>query len=141
VILAPVDDHVKQRREPRADFSRVPDSAVNPAAAPRPFADTRADAAGTGVALQIILDHLHPHHEQPNNSVAAFTEYAHAQGWAAIHIGQFVGVVLLAFALLVLCRSPARQPGLPGALAGAGAVAVVVLASVFAVQMAVDGVA
>jgi hypothetical protein len=100
-----------------------------------------AIAAATGVALQIILDHLHPHHEQPNNSVSAFTEYAHAHGWAAVHIGQFLGVVLLAFALLVLCRSLARQPGLAGALASAGAVAVVVLVSVFAVQMAVDGVA
>lgn len=100
-----------------------------------------AIAAGAGVALQIILDHLHPHHEQPNDSVAAFTEYAHAHGWVAVHIGQFIGVMLLAFALLVLCRSLARQPGLPGALASAGAVAVIVLVSVFAVQMAVDGVA
>jgi hypothetical protein len=100
-----------------------------------------AIAAGTGVLLQLILDHLHPHHEQPNNSVAAFTEYAHANGWVAVHVGQFFGVLLLAFALLVLCRSLARQPGLAGALAGAGGVAVVLLTGVFAVQMAVDGVA
>src|SRR5947209_9020620 len=46
-----------------------------------------AIAAGTGVVLQLILEHLHPHHAQPNNSVAAFSEYAHAHGWAAIHIG------------------------------------------------------
>jgi hypothetical protein len=100
-----------------------------------------AAAAGTGVVLQVILDHLHPHHEQPNNSVGAFTEYAHAHGWAAIHIGQFFGVLLIAFAMLVLCRSLVRQSGLAGAFASGGGIAVVLLVSVFAVQMAVDGVA
>ena len=100
-----------------------------------------AVAAATGLVLQMILEHLHPHHEQPNNSVAAFTEYAHAHGWAAVHIGQFFGVLLIVFALLVLCQSLVRQPGLAGGFARAGAVATVVLASVFAVQMAVDGVA
>lgn len=100
-----------------------------------------AVAGGTGFVLQIVLDHLHPHHEQPNNSVGAFTEYAHAHGWAAVHIGQFLGVLMLAFAMLVLSRSLARQPGLAGAVASGGGIAVIVLVSVFAVQMPVGGVA
>jgi hypothetical protein len=100
-----------------------------------------AIAGGTGVALQIVLGHLHPHHEQPNNSAAAFDESAHAHAWAAVHIGQFFGTLLIAFAMLVLCRSLAMQPGAPGALARAATVAILVVASVFAVQMAVDGIA
>jgi fluoride ion exporter CrcB/FEX len=100
-----------------------------------------AIAGGIGLVLQLIMEHLHPHHAQPNNSVAAFTEYAHATGWTAVHIGQFFGTLLIAVALLALCRSLTRQPGLAGAFASGGAVALVVVASVFAVQMAVDGVA
>jgi hypothetical protein len=100
-----------------------------------------AISGGTGVVLQIILGHLHPHHEQPNHSAAAFTEYAHAHAWTAVHIGQFFGTLLIAFAMLVLCRALSRQPGAPGALARGASVAIIVVASVFAVQMAVDGVA
>jgi hypothetical protein len=112
--------------------SRIPDRTV---------LRSGAIAGGSGLVLQIILEHFHPHHAQPNNSLAAFTEYAHATGWTAVHVGQFFGTVLIAFALLVLCRSLGRQPGLAGAFASAGGIAVVVVASVFAVQMAVDGVA
>lgn len=100
-----------------------------------------AIAGGTGVVLQIILGHLHPHHAQPNRSRAAFTEYVHAHAWTAVHIGQFFGTLLIALAMLVLCRSLARQSGGAGTLARGAGVAVIVVVSVFAVQMAVDGVA
>ena len=100
-----------------------------------------AIAGGTGVVLQIVLGHLHPHHEQPNDSAAAFAEYAHAHAWTVVHIGQFFGTLLIASAMLVLCRSLAGQPGAPGALARVASVAIIVVVSVFAVQMAVDGVA
>src|SRR3982074_2253251 len=100
-----------------------------------------AFAGGTGLALQIVMEHLHPHHAQPNNTMAAFNEYSHASGWTAVHVGQFFGALLIVSALLVLCRSLARQSGLAGALASGGGVALVVVAGIFAVQMAVDGVA
>jgi hypothetical protein len=100
-----------------------------------------AIAGGSGFVLQAVMEHLHPHHEQANNSVAAFSEYSHASGWTAVHVGQFFGALLIVFALLVVCRSLARQSGLAGALATGGAAALVVVAGVFAVQMAVDGVA
>jgi hypothetical protein len=87
------------------------------------------------------MEHLHPHHEQPNNTVAAFSEYSHATGWTAVHVGQFFGALLIVFSLLALSRSLARQSGLAGALATGGAAALVVVAGVFAAQMAVDGVA
>lgn len=125
--LTPATEASRKTRQ----LSRIPDSTVLIAG---------ALAAGIGFAAQIILGHLHPHQEQPNNSVGAFTEYAHANGWAAVHIGQFFGVLLIGFGLLVLCRSLARQPGLSGALASGGGIAVILLVGVFAVQMAVDGV-
>lgn len=117
-------------------------SAPQPSPAPdRATIKLGAVSGGTGVVLQLLLQHLHPHQEQPNRSVAAFTEYGHAHAWTAIHIGQFFGTLLIAFSMLVLCRALARQPGGAGTLARASAVAIVVVASVFAVQMAVDGVA
>ena len=100
-----------------------------------------AAAAAGGVVLQVVLEQLHPHHAQPNDSAAAFTEYAHSHGWEAVHIGQFAGVVLIAAGMLVLAGSLARQAGTAGALARGAAMALVALTAVFAVQMAVDGVA
>ena len=94
-----------------------------------------------GVVLQIVMDQLHPSAAQPNDSVAAFREYARSDIWTSVHIGQFFGTLLIVAALLALARSCARQPGSAGALAVLGAGAAVVTASVFAVQMAVDGVA
>jgi hypothetical protein len=107
----------------------------------RPVLRFGAIAGGVGLALQLVMEHLHPHHEQPNNTVAAFSEYSHATGWTAVHVGQFFGALLIVFSLLALSRSLARQSGLAGALATGGAAALVVVAGVFAVQMAVDGVA
>ena len=100
-----------------------------------------AVAGLTGLLLQVVMDQLHPAQADPNDSRAAFTEYAHSGIWTAVHIGQFLGTLLLALALLALARMLARQPGLPGALARIGAVTAVLLAAVFTVQMAVDGVA
>ena len=100
-----------------------------------------AVAGLTGLALQVVMDRLHPARADPNDSRAAFTEYAHSGIWTAVHIGQFLGTLLLALALLALARALSRQPGLPGALAVVGAVTAVLLAAVFTVQMAVDGVA
>jgi hypothetical protein len=107
----------------------------------RPVLRFGAIAGGAGVGLQLVMEHLHPHHEQPNNTVAAFSEYSHATGWTAVHVGQFFGALLIVFSLLALSRSLARQSGLAGALATGAAAALVVVAGVFAVQMAVDGVA
>jgi hypothetical protein len=87
------------------------------------------------------MDRLHPHRIDPNNSVAVFAEYSASNDWTAVHIGQFVGTLLIVLSLVGLARSLIRQAGLAGAFAVAGAVTAVVVAAVFAVQMAVDGVA
>jgi hypothetical protein len=100
-----------------------------------------AVAGITGVLLQVAMDQMHPAHADPNDSRAAFTEYSHYGLWTVVHIGQFLGTLLLVIALLALARGLSRQSGLAGALAFLGAVTAILVAAVFTVQMAVDGVA
>jgi hypothetical protein len=100
-----------------------------------------AVAGITGVLLQVAMDQMHPAHSDPNDSKAAFTEYAHYGLWTVVHIGQWLGTLLLVMALLVLARRLSDQRGLAGALALIGGVTAVIVAAVFTVQMAVDGVA
>jgi hypothetical protein len=100
-----------------------------------------AVAAIAGVALEVAMDRLHPSKAPPNDSAAAFAEYAGSDGWQYIHLGQFLGTLLIVLSLVALSRPLSRQPGLAGALATVGAVTAVLVAAVFAVQMAVDGVA
>jgi hypothetical protein len=95
----------------------------------------------TGVVVQIVMDQLHPAQADPNDSRAAFAEYSHSGIWTAVHLGQFLGTLLLAISLICLARALSRQRGLPGALAIVGAVTAFLLTAVFTVQMALDGVA
>jgi hypothetical protein len=94
-----------------------------------------------GVVVQIVMDRLHPHGVDPNDSAAAFREYATSDIWTEVHIGQFTGTLFIVLGLIALGRSLARQSGFPGALGTVSTVTAVLIAAVFAVQMAVDGVA
>jgi hypothetical protein len=98
-------------------------------------------AAVLGVVIEVAMGVLHPSHATPNDSAAAFDEYSHSQDWTFVHVGQFVGTLLVVVTLVAIARSLSRQPGIAGALAVIGAVTAVLVAAVFAVQMAVDGVA
>lgn len=93
-----------------------------------------------GVIVEFAAGTLHPGHVQPNDSVAVFQEYAASSVWTNVHIAQFVGGFLVAIALIILAASMPRT-GVSGALAFVAGVAGVLVAAVFAVQMAVDGVA
>jgi hypothetical protein len=119
------------RKPPTSD-----DAATDPA-----LLRAGAVAGITGLLLQVAMDQMHPAHADPNDSKAAFTEYSHYGLWTVVHIGQFLGTLLLVIALLALARGLSHQHGIPGALAVFGTVTAVMLAAVFAVQMAVDGVA
>jgi uncharacterized membrane protein len=119
-------------RSDRSD-SRSPDNPV--------LLRIGAAALALGFLIQVPLGILHPHHEDPNNSPAAFTEYAHSSDWILVHLGQFIGALLVTLGLIVIATSLARQRGLPGAFAVVGALTAVTTTAVFAVQMAVDGIA
>lgn len=100
-----------------------------------------ATAGLVGVVLQVVMDRLHPHRIDPNDSAGVFREYAGSHDWTWVHIGQFAGTLLIIFGFIALARSLSRQAGVAGALGVVGAVAAVLVAAVFTVQMAVDGVA
>jgi hypothetical protein len=94
-----------------------------------------------GLVLQVVASLLHPSHAQPNDSAAAFREYAASADWVPVHLGQWLGVLLVAMALVILGRVLAGQPGWTGALAVPGVLTAGLVAAVFTVQMAVDAVA
>jgi hypothetical protein len=100
-----------------------------------------AVTGSVGVLVQIAMDQLHPAQADPNQSQAAFAEYARSRIWTEVHLGQFFGTLLLAVSLLCLARALSRQRGLPGALAVVAAFTTVLLTAVFTVQMALDGIA
>lgn len=100
-----------------------------------------AVAGVAGIVLQVVMDQLHPAQAPPNDSAAAFREYAASGSWTYVHIGQYLGTLLIVLSLLALARRLAPQAGLAGALALVGAVTAVMVAIIFTVQMAVDGVA
>jgi hypothetical protein len=132
---------------------RVPAQPPQPGGAPTTLADAPAPpaeraflrlgavSAVLGIVLEVAMQLLHPSKADPNNSAAAFAEYARSGDWAYVHIGQFLGTLLIVLTLVSLSRPLSRQAGLAGAFAAVGAVTAVLVAAVFAVQMAVDGVA
>lgn len=100
-----------------------------------------AIAGIAGIALQLWLSGLHAGTIDPNDSPAVFQQYAASGIWTAVHIGQYAGTFLIALGMLTLARTLGRDAALPGALASIGTVAVTVVLAIFAIQMAVDGVA
>src|SRR5829696_5015628 len=107
----------------------------------RPLLRIAAVAIPIGLVLQILMETLHPSKAAPNDSAAAFQEYAMSKTWTIVHIGQFFAALLVALALVALARSLTRQGGVTGALAVIGGATAILVAAIFAVQMAVDGVA
>lgn len=101
-----------------------------------------AAAGMTGVVGQLVLElFLHPSGADPNDSAAAFREYAASTSWTAVHLGQFAAFFLVSIALIALATRLRSHGGRAAGLAVVGALAVAVATAVFGVQMAVDGVA
>lgn len=98
-----------------------------------------AMCAIAGSASLFIGTFLHPLGADPNQAVAAFTEYAADRLWVASHLTQLAGVALMVAALLLLTQQ--LQRGRAAAWAGiASGGAVASLAVAMALQ-AVDGIA
>jgi hypothetical protein len=110
-------------------------------------ADTSASGRGdlrlagglmvAGLLVNAVSTAFHPGGAEDNHEVI-FTQYANSDPWIAVHIGQFVGVLLTLGGLLVLCRAmrAAGQALLPY-LASAATVAT---AAIWAVLQGLDGV-
>ncbi len=102
------------------------------------FVRSGAFAALLGVGVLLIATLAHPSNSDPNDALAAFAEYANDHQWFWSHLGQFIGFVLLSWALNVAARTFEPVPSLFGEFSRIGATAMVAIA---AVLQAVDGVA
>lgn len=61
-------------------------------------------SAIAGPIVFFVGTYLHPLGADPNDAVAAFTEYAADHWWIASHLTQLVGVILIVVALLFLAQ-------------------------------------
>jgi len=99
-----------------------------------------ASVAAIGGALLLFGGTiLHPSGANPNDAVAAFSEYADDQLWITSHLTQLLGVVLIVCALIQLSRLLAS--GSARGLAWIGAAGSIASLAVAAALQAVDGIA
>jgi hypothetical protein len=98
-----------------------------------------ATCAFGGSGLLVLGTALHPIQADPNQAIAAFTEYAADELWVFSHLLQLAGVTLLVAALLLLAHQLEAASGAGWArVAAGGAIASLAVA---AVLQAVDGIA
>jgi hypothetical protein len=98
-----------------------------------------ATCAIAGSVLLFVGTYLHPMKADPNDAVAAFTEYAADQSWVASHLTQLAGVTLMVAALLFLTRQLEATKATGWSRLAAGAV--IASLAVAAALQAVDGIA
>jgi hypothetical protein len=70
----------------------------------------------------------HPMRADPNDATAAFTEYAADEQWAASHLTQLAGLVIIGAALILFARMFADRRRILAVLGAAGTIASVSLA-------------
>ena len=63
-----------------------------------------AVAAIAGALTLFVGTFLHPSEADPNDPLAAFTEYAANRPWIASHLMQLFGIILIVVALVFLSR-------------------------------------
>jgi hypothetical protein len=98
-----------------------------------------AIAALTGAPVLFVATLLHPMNADPNNSAAAFSEYAADRIWVATHLGQFVGIALLGVAMA--CLATTVESGKAAAWGFIGAFGTAASIASAAALQAVDGIA
>jgi hypothetical protein len=102
-----------------------------------------AQAFLAGVIIVVASTVLHPSREDPANHPLVFMEYANSNSWIAVHIGQFVGGIVIfggGFGVLhsLLVRS---ESGTAHALSWIGFAVAIMTASAIAILQAIDGIA
>jgi hypothetical protein len=96
-----------------------------------------------GVLIVIVSTMLHPSKEDPANHPLVFMEYANSNSWVAIHIGQFVGGIMVFGGGFGVLHSIlwASESSITYALSWIGFAVAIMTASAIAVLQAVDGIA
>lgn len=104
----------------------------------RYFSRAGSLAAGAALVIYALSSVLHPG-TPPHQTEAAFAEYAAEAGWAPVHLMELLAILLMCAAAIALAwRLRRNVAGVWATLAGAATVA---FASIYAVFIAVDGVA
>lgn len=91
-----------------------------------------------GLLLNVVSTLVHPAGDEDDHE-AIFAEYADSDAWVAVHLGQFVGVLLALGGLLALSLAM-RAAGSTPLLANFAAAATVATAATWAVLQGLDGV-
>jgi hypothetical protein len=94
-----------------------------------------------GELLFVLAGLFHPEQAYANDHVAAFTEYANDAQWTLVHLGQFVGMMVIIGGLFVLFFALDVHTGKAGWANRLAAVSAVVTLALYGVLQAVDGVA
>jgi hypothetical protein len=96
-----------------------------------------------GAIIAIVSTLFHASTEDPANHLLVFTTYANDDSWIAVHIGQFVGIVMVfAGGFVALYRLLVQsESSMASILAWIGLALTTMTASAFAVLQAVDGIA
>jgi hypothetical protein len=92
-----------------------------------------------GFLLNLVATLFHPTGAEDDHP-AIFREYAESDPWVAVHLGQFVGVLIALAGLLVLYRA-LKVRGRVLALARFAATSTIATAATWAIPQGVDGVA
>ena len=96
--------------------------------------------AGIVGAISLLVGTiLHPSEADPNDSYAAFSEYAAHHDWVAVHLIELLGIALMVFALLALSKM--MENGRGGMMAHLGTVGATTSLAIAAALQAVDGIA
>ena len=93
------------------------------------------------LVVLVISTQLHPSHENPMDNPAVFREYAQSDLWIAVHLGQFVGFLLVIGGLVALYFSLATRVDAAAAVARFGLAAAITTGASFTILQAVDGIA
>ena len=94
-----------------------------------------------GIILLVVASRFHPSREDAMDNPAVFMEYAQSDSWVAVHLAQWVALILVFGGLVALYYSITTKPDLGAAVARFGLAAVVLTAATFTMLQAVDGVA
>jgi hypothetical protein len=95
----------------------------------------------SGLLFTFLVGMLHDDRAEANDHVASFTNYANSEAWTAVHLGQFVGVLVIVAGLLILFYALNFSSGWTGWASRFAAVSAIVALALYGVLQGVDGVA
>ena len=100
-----------------------------------------AVALPLAIILFVVSTAIHPSREDPMDNPAVFMEYAQSDSWIAVHLAQWVAVLLLFGGLVAVYFSITRRSEAGAALARFGLAMAVLTAATLTMLQSVDGVA